>query len=819
MSRYGSRRGIGAENGGSMTEEEILAAALEQGIVQKKDVRRIRALARDLDRLGVGKPLLEVAKDHGILSTQQIRRLTGEPEPDREAPAPEGADSSLDLSLFPNPENSLSLVLTRRIGPETRVSVTRRCGKDDGSWPNDLGSAWSFVGTGAGVEAMTPETYVGRTLGGCELQSVLGAGAMGIVFRARHLTLNKTVAVKILNPGQFHDPEQVAQFFREAQSAASTEHQHIVAVHDLGMEGDLYYIVMQLIEGGSVESLLRERGKITPLETARIALETAKGLSAAHTKGIVHRDIKPANVLLTEEGVVRIADFGLALEAKDSEDGEVRTIMGTPAYMSPEQISGRAVDSRADLYSLGVMMYRMATGQKLFDGRSPEEVLRKHLHERPVPPRRIEPSIPEPLAQIIERLLAKDPANRYSSADELIVDLDEFQHGGEPRVVREMEDFLTRMEEVTRREAGAGARRFPVGILVLTGLAGICLGLLAAGEFPRIGTAEAARPFEGEGAIADAERRIGAAEQFIRRNPGDIAAVRRRLGDLARDLAEPWAERARQMLRDAEKDWEEQARDLAGPVFLAAAEEEADPARALLLLEKVRPEWRVGTVGGQYGVLRDRYRSRLLQEFQMLYVSGGGFRAGPDGHEASLPPFLIDETEVSNGEYAKFLEQTGHPAPRHWPGGRCPAGAEDFPVVGVSRGDAAAYAAWAGKRLPTALEWERAARGTDGREWPWGNEYAPTRANARGGAGKPAPVRSYEEGRSPEGCLHMAGNVHEWTDTLSPRVLGRAASFVVCGGSWRSHPANVRTFSAWGVPADDRDPDHAIGFRCVRDPD
>lgn len=322
----------------------------------------------------------------------------------------------------------------------------------------------------------------------------------------------------------------------------------------------------------------------------------------------------------------------------------------------------------------------------------------------------------------------------------------------------------------------------------------------------------------GDGAVAEAERRLAAAEQFARRNPSDIDAVRHRFEELAADLAEPWAERARRMLREAEEGWEDRAEELAGPVFLEAEREEADPARALRTLDGIRPEWRVGVVGGRYRLLEERYRAQLVRELGMAYVPGGRFRAGPEGAEESLPAFLIDETEVSNREYAEFVADTGHPAPSQWPAGRCPAGAEELPVVGVSHGDAAAYATWAGKRLPTALEWERAARGTDGRTWPWGDEYAPEKANARGRAiGGPAPVRSFENGRSPAGCLNLAGNVHEWTDTLSPRVEGRGACFLVCGGCWRSHPANVRTFSSWGVAADDRDPDHAIGFRCVRE--
>ncbi len=278
---------------------------------------------------------------------------------------------------------------------------------------------------------MTPEQtlnfergILGSTLAGCLMDARLGRGAVGSVFLARHLALQKDVAVKILNPALFYLRRHVEQFFREARSAACLEHPGVVAVHDVGQERGLYYLVMQYVEGETVGDLIEREGQIDAREAVRITIETAAALAEAHDAGIVHRDIKPSNLLLDSRNRVKVADFGLALQLSEARQSSGRSeIAGTPFYIPPEQISGGVVDERADLYSLGVTLYFALTGRRPFEGSTPAEILVKHLTESPVPPMELVPTLGEELNGIIMRLLAKKPSGRHRDARELLDDL------------------------------------------------------------------------------------------------------------------------------------------------------------------------------------------------------------------------------------------------------------------------------------------------------------------------------------------------------------------------------------------------------------
>jgi eukaryotic-like serine/threonine-protein kinase len=265
-----------------------------------------------------------------------------------------------------------------------------------------------------------------------ELHRRLGRGGMAEVYLARDQMLDRPVAVKVLFPALATDAGFVERFRREAQSAANLQHANIVSVFDWGEANGTYFIVMEYVEGHTLAEILRDDGRVHPDRAAEIAADIAAALGFAHRNGVVHRDVKPGNVLVTPDGSVKVADFGIARAISDrSEQNLTKTgsVMGTATYFSPEQARGAPVDPRSDLYSLGCVLYEMTTGQAPFSGESAVAIAYKHVQENPVPPRQIDPALPETLEAITLKCLAKNPANRYPSAQDLRADLRRYLDG------------------------------------------------------------------------------------------------------------------------------------------------------------------------------------------------------------------------------------------------------------------------------------------------------------------------------------------------------------------------------------------------------
>ncbi|MBN9520412.1 serine/threonine protein kinase, partial [bacterium] len=249
----------------------------------------------------------------------------------------------------------------------------------------------------------------------------LGRGAMGVVFRAYEPSLDREVAVKVLAPELAADPAARQRFAREARVAAAIRHDNAVAVYAVREQGGVTYLAMELVEGGSLQDRLDAGGALPVADVVRVAAEVAAGLAAAHAKGIVHRDIKPANILLDHHtGRAKITDFGLARVADDANASRDGGLKGTPLYMAPEVFNGEPATARSDLYSLGAMLYALATGRTPFVGTSLVAVLRAVLDTAPVAPCTIRPEVPGWLEAIILQLLAKRPADRFASADKLL---------------------------------------------------------------------------------------------------------------------------------------------------------------------------------------------------------------------------------------------------------------------------------------------------------------------------------------------------------------------------------------------------------------
>jgi len=265
-------------------------------------------------------------------------------------------------------------------------------------------------------------------LGDYRILGVLGSGSMGIVFEAEDLRLHRRVALKVMKQAQAKDPLQRQRFLQEARATAAIEHDHIVTIYQVGEDNGVPYLAMRLLVGESLEERLNREAPLPPREVIRIGREIAQGLAAAHERGLIHRDIKPANIWL-EEGSdrVKIVDFGLARVVDDEAAtlAERNCLIGTPLYMSPEQARGRELDPRSDLFSVGAVLYRAATGQLPFKGRTIKSVIQAVLRETPQAPRVVHPPVPPFLSRLIMDLLEKSPDERPGSARQLIAALNE----------------------------------------------------------------------------------------------------------------------------------------------------------------------------------------------------------------------------------------------------------------------------------------------------------------------------------------------------------------------------------------------------------
>jgi eukaryotic-like serine/threonine-protein kinase len=261
----------------------------------------------------------------------------------------------------------------------------------------------------------------------------LGSGGMADVFLAHDNTLDRDVALKVMSTRYASDEEFVERFKREAQSAAALSHPNIVSIFDRGESEDgTYYIAMEYLPGGTLKDRITSRGALPPRTAAAVALQIAEALRVAHERGVIHRDIKPHNILIAESGDVKVTDFGIARAASSSTMTRTGSILGTAHYISPEQAMGEPVGPASDLYSLGIVLYEMLTGELPYDADTPLGIAMKHVNGRLSPPKEIDSSIPAGINAITIRLLAKDPADRYASDAELIEDLERVAAGLEP---------------------------------------------------------------------------------------------------------------------------------------------------------------------------------------------------------------------------------------------------------------------------------------------------------------------------------------------------------------------------------------------------
>lgn len=274
----------------------------------------------------------------------------------------------------------------------------------------------------------------GQKIPGYKILGKLGAGAMATVVKARQLSLDRLVAIKLLPP-KYTNPQFIERFYAEGRAAAQLNHPNIVQAYDVGKVGEQHYFVMEYVDGRTVYDDITSHKRIGEKDAIDIAIQIAGALQHAHEKGLVHRDVKPKNIMITKEGVAKLADMGLARAMNDREaaEAEAGKAFGTPYYISPEQVHGRIqIGPPADIYSLGATLYHMITGVVPFDGKNPSAVMHKHLKEPLNPPDQVNPRLSAGIAEVVELMMAKSPKDRYQNCKDLILDLKAVREGKTP---------------------------------------------------------------------------------------------------------------------------------------------------------------------------------------------------------------------------------------------------------------------------------------------------------------------------------------------------------------------------------------------------
>lgn len=286
------------------------------------------------------------------------------------------------------------------------------------------------------------EKYIGKLLDDrYEQLELIGSGGMSVVYKSLDRKLNRYDAIKILKDDLIADDESRERFLAESRAIAMLSHPNIVSIYDVGHSDDvgdaIEYIVMELIDGITLKQYIKKRGQLNWKESLHFSAQIAKALAHAHEKGIIHRDIKPQNIMLLKDGTIKVADFGIAALQNSMEDSD--EALGSVHYMAPEQSKGAAADARSDIYSLGVVMYEMLTGQYPYTGETPEEIAIKHINGNPVRPRKLNKSIPVRLEKIILKAMSSDLQTRYQTAEEMVQDLEKFR---QEQVTEEMKSSI-----------------------------------------------------------------------------------------------------------------------------------------------------------------------------------------------------------------------------------------------------------------------------------------------------------------------------------------------------------------------------------------
>jgi serine/threonine protein kinase len=662
----------------------------------------------------------------------------------------------------------------------------------------------------------------------------IGRGGMGVVYKAEDLKLKRLVALKFLPPPLMNSPELKERFIIEAQSAAALSHPNICVIHEVGEAEDRSFIAMEYVEGETLRDKIK-KGTLKTEDALDITIQIAAGLGEAHRKGIIHRDIKSANIMVTEKDQAKVMDFGLAKLRGGSSLTKSQTTLGTVAYMSPEQARGDEVDQRTDLWSLGVVLYEMLTGELPFKGDRDVSIIYSIVHEEPKSIKVRKPPVPVELQQVIARTLKKDREDRYGSAEEMLKDLKAYQTS-----LQLADSGILSLKTIGRRLRKPRVAVPTVAVLVALAFLGTRFFKHQAQvrwarqvALPEIGKlivennawrdlipvyklaerAEAYIPHDPK--LAELFSKCSLKINIKTEPPGAKIFMKEYMAP-----ASEWTylgvspiEKIRLPIGIFRWKIEKEGHET---VLAAASTWGIDPGghdvlvpnKLMWTLDKsgsippgmVRVQGAETPVGTLADFFIEKYEvtNKQFREF----VNNGGYR----NRKYWKQKFIKDGRELTWEEAVKgFVDQTGQPGPATWQAGDFPEGQDDYPVSSISWYEAAAYAEFAGKSLPTGIHWG-IARG----------EYTPMiQFPQLGGFALLAPFSNFL-GKGPVavgslpgvtayGAFDMAGNVREWCSNETPK--GR----LIRGGAWGDNTYMFDILSQ--APAMDHSAKN--GFRCA----
>ena len=673
---------------------------------------------------------------------------------------------------------------------------------------------------------MNRPSWIGYTLGGrYNIEALLGQGGMSAVYRAYDPNLRRPVAIKLIHSHLSADPEFIGRFEEEAAAVAQLRHPNIVQVFDFNHDGDTYYMVMEYLPGESLQDRLKalsatqQRFPLTT--TASIIGTVADAVAYAHERGTIHRDLKPANVMLMPQGQPVLTDFGVAKIIGGQRHTATGAVIGTPAYMSPEQVKGEHLDGRADIYSLGVMLYEMAAGRPPFEGDSAMTVMLKHINE-PVPDiRKAVADMPDGLVAIIEKALAKQPEQRFQSAAQLAVALRLLAQnpnqrvdvsGAEPKatmmatgsMASATPATLLQTSAVPPRQAPppigsplvspAAARKSPPwGLLVGAGL--VLILCLAVGGAAALVGGKLLFPAATATLVASSTPARAATEKGQPTQPATLPVETAVVASTA----------------GATVTVEPKVTALTAEAGTAAPTQPPAPTDTP---QPTAPPLPVGMVLAPAGTFN---------------MGSTAFGDTAPVHAVTLAAFYIDQFEVANALYAQCVAAGACTDPARRNSDTRSRYYDDpafgaYPVNNVNWQQAQAFCQWQSKRLPTEAEWEYAAVGTDGRAYPWGNSFDTSLVPAN--ADDTQQVGSFPGNASPFGAEDLAGNVLEWTADWyaadfyasspadNPTGPDSGSKKVLRGGAF-GNPDPTIYLSARRFSRAPNSGDVDIGFRCV----